>query len=220
MTMYFQSRNEAGEQLAVQLFEKYRYENTAVVALSDGAVAVGEPIAAKLHCVLTMLVSEDVAIPGEGQNLGAVSQEGTFTYSSELEASEIREYNTEFHGYFEEKKREAFHKINNLIGDGGIIDHDMLRERTVILISDGLSDVTPLDVALDFLKPVKLARLVIAAPVASVDVVDRVHMVADELHILDVKANYLGTDHYYEQNDLPTHEQTIAKINQIILNWR
>lgn len=220
MTMYFQSRYEAGEQLAVQLFEKYRYENTAVVALSDGGVAVGDPIAQKLHCVLTMLVSEDVEIPGEHQSLGAVSQEGTFTYSSELAASEVREYNTEFHGYFEEKKREAFHKINSLIGDGGIIDHDMLRERTVILVSDGLDGLTALDVALDFLKPVKIARLVIATPVASVEVVDRVHMTADELHILDVKANYLGTDHYYEQNDLPTHEQTIAKINQIILNWR
>lgn len=218
--MYFQSRYEAGEQLAVQLFEKYRYENTAVVALSDGGVAVGDPIAQKLHCVLTMLVSEDVEIPGEHQSLGAVSQEGTFTYSSELAASEVREYNTEFHGYFEEKKREAFHKINSLIGDGGIIDHDMLRERTVILVSDGLDGLTALDVALDFLKPVKIARLVIATPVASVEVVDRVHMTADELHILDVKANYLGTDHYYEQNDLPTHEQTIAKINQIILNWR
>ena len=55
---------------------------------------------------------------------------------------------------------------------------------------------------------------------ASVELVDKVHLIADELHILDVKANYLDTDHYYEVNDLPTHEETIAKINQIIANWR
>lgn len=218
--MYFQSRAEAGEQLADQLFERYRYEDTAVVALSDGGVAVGEPIAAKLHCVLTMLVSEGVDIPGENQGFGAVSQEGTFTYSSDLAASELHEYNTEFHGYFEEKKREAFHRINNLIGDGGVISQDMLRERTVILVSDGLNTVMPIDVALDFLKPIKIQRLVIAVPVMSVEIVDKLHMTADELHILDVKENYLSTDHYYEQNDLPTHEETIAKINQIILNWR
>lgn len=220
MAMYFQSRAEAGEQLAAQLYDAYRYENAAVVALSDGGVAVGEPVAAKLHCVLTMLVSEAIEVPGENQDLGAVSQEGVFTYASDLEASEIREYTSEFHGYFEEKKREAFHSINSLIGDGGIIDHDMLRERTVILISDGLHDVTSLDVALDFLKPVKIARLVIAAPIASVELVDKIHTTADELHILDVKSNYLSTDHYYEQNDVPSHEDTIAKINQIILNWR
>ncbi len=218
--MYFQSRAAAGEQLATELFDKYRYENVAVVALSDGGVAVGEPIAERLHCVLTMLVSEGVAIPGENQNLGAVSQEGQFSYSSDLAVSEIGEYTTEFHGYFEEKKREAFHKINTLIGDGGTIDRDMLRERTVILVSDGLSTGEGLDVALDFLKPIEIERLVIAAPVASVELVDKVHMTADELHILDVKANYLGTAHYFDENDLPTHEETIAKINQIILNWR
>lgn len=220
MAMYFKSRSVAGEELAEQLYNAYRYENTAVVALSDGGVAVGEPIASRLHCVLTMLISQNIPIPGESQDFGAVSQEGTFTYSSDLAASEIREYNSEFHGYFEEKKREAFHSINRLIGDGGIIDHDMLRERTVVLVSDGLNDVTSLDVALDFLKPVKIARLVIAAPVASVEVVDRIHATADELHILDVKANYLSTGHYYDDNKLPTHEETITKINQIILNWR
>lgn len=218
--MYFQSRKVAGEQLARELFEKYRYENVAVVALSDGGVAVGEPIAEQLHCVLTMLVTEGVSLPGESQSLGAVSQEGSFTYSSDLTAAEVGEYTTEFHGYFEEKKREAFHKINQLIGEGGTIDHAMLRERTVILVSDGLNSITSLDVAIDFLKPIQIQRLVIAAPVASVEIVDKVHMIADELHILDVKANYFGTEHYYEENDLPTHEETIAKINQIILNWR
>ena len=77
-----------------------------------------------------------------------------------------------------------------------------------------------MDVVLDFLKPVRIQRLVIATPVASVELVDKVHLIADELHILDVKPNYLDTNHYYDQNDLPSHEETIAKINQIILNWR
>lgn len=218
--MYFHNRADAGEQLADQLYEAYRYENVAVVALSDGGVVVGEPVAERLHSILTMLVSEGVDVPGENQRFGAVSQQGTFTHNSDLSAAEIGGYTTEFHGYFEEKKREAFQKINRLIGDGGIIDHDMLRDHTIILINDGMNDTMSLDVALDFLKPIRIARLVIAAPVASVDVVDRVHITADELHILDVKANWLGTDHYYEQNDLPTHEETIAKINQIVLNWR
>ena len=218
--MYFHSRAEAGEQLMTKLLEKYRYENVAVVALGDGGVAVGEPIAEGLHCILTMLVAETVDVPGEHQSFGAVSQSGNFTYNSNLAASEVGEYTTEFHGYLEEQKRQAFHRINRLLGDGGVIDHDLLRDHTVILVSDGLDDVTILDVALDFLKPVRLQGLVIAAPVASVEVVDRIHVTADELHILDVKANYMGTDHYYEQNDLPTHEETIAKINQIVLNWR
>jgi len=46
------------------------------------------------------------------------------------------------------------------------------------------------------------------------------HILADELHILDVKSNFMGTDHYYTQNVIPSHEDTIAKINQIVLNWK
>jgi hypothetical protein len=37
---------------------------------------------------------------------------------------------------------------------------------------------------------------------------------------LDVKGNYLGVDHYYDNNTVPSHEDTVAKINQIVLNWR
>ena len=218
--MYFESRAHAGQLLAQQLFEKYRYDNCAVVALSDGAVLVGEQIAAYLHCVLTMLVVEDIEVPGESMSFGGVSQSGEFTYNSEFSSGEIDEYTSEFHGYLEEQKRQAFQRINRLIGDGGVIDHDLLRDRTVILVSDGFDDTTVIDVAMDFLKPIRIQRLVIATPVASEPAVDRLHVMADELHILDVKANYLDTDHYYTDNEIPPHEETIDKINKIILNWR
>lgn len=218
--MYFHSRAEAGEQLARLLFDKYRYDDVAIVALGDGSVAVGEPVAERLHCVLTLLVSEDIEVPGEGQQFGAVSQTGQFTFSSELQEGEIGEYVNEYHGYLEEQKRQAFNKINRLIGDGGVMDRDLLQDHAIVLISDGLKDITILNVAIDFLKPVRIKKLIIATPIASVAVVDKVHTIADELHILDVKANYFDTNHYYDQNDLPTREETVAKINKIILNWR
>jgi putative phosphoribosyl transferase len=218
--MYFESRTQAGLQIAAELLEKYRYENCAVVALSDGGVLVGEQIAAQLHCILTMLLIENIDVPGEDMTFGGVSQSGQFTYNSEFSTGEAEEYTTEYHGYLEEQKREAFHRINQLLGDGGVIDENMLREHTIILVSDGLNNGAVIDVAMDFLKPIHINRLVIVAPVASVSGVDKAHMVADELHILDVKENYMDTNHYYTDNQVPTHEQTIAKINQIVLNWR
>jgi len=218
--MYFESRAQAGQLLAEQLYEKYRYENCAVVALSDGSVQVGEQIAAALHCILTMLVIEDIQIPGESMSFGGVSQNGGFTYNGNFTAGEIDEYVGEFHGYLEEQKREAMQRINRLLGDGGVIDADMLRDHTVILVADGLDNGAALDVAVDFLKPIRTNKLVVATPIATVPVVDKLHMLADELHVLDVKENFLGIDHYYEKNDIPSHEETIAKINQIVLNWK
>jgi predicted phosphoribosyltransferase len=218
--MYFESRAQAGQILAAQLAPTYRYENCAVVALSDGAVQVGEQIASTLHCILTMLLIEDIQVPGESLSFGGVSQSGGFTYNGMFSAGEVEEYASEFHGYLEEQKREAFQKINRLLGDGGIIDHEMLRDHTIILVSDGLDNGASLDVAIDFLKPIRIQKLVVATPIATVPAVDKLHIIADELHVLDVKENFMGVDHYYEQNDIPSHEDTIAKINQIVLNWR
>lgn len=218
--MYFESRAQAGQILAAQLVEKYRYENCVVVALSDGAVQVGEQVAGALHCILTMLLIEDIQVPGESVSFGGVSQSGGFTYNGMFSPGEIEEYVGEYHGYLEEQKREAFQRINRLLGDGGIIDSEMLRDHTVILVADGLDNGASLDVAMDFLKPIRINKLVVATPVATVPAVDKLHIIADELHVLDVKENFMGTNHYYEQNDIPSHEETIAKINQIVLNWR
>ncbi|QWQ31572.1 hypothetical protein KOY49_00945 [Candidatus Minimicrobia vallesae] len=99
-----------------------------------------------------MLLSEGIEIPGESLSIGAMSQSGQFTYNSQFSDGEINEYTSEFHGYLEEKKREAHQKMNRLLGDGGIIDKDMLKRiRVVILASDGFGDdLSVLDVALEF----------------------------------------------------------------------
>lgn len=219
--MYFESRSHAGAELAKVLLEKYRYENTAVVALSNGGVLVGEQIAWRLHCVLMMLVSEGIDIPGEGLSFGAVSQAGQLTMNSQFTDGQKSYYTSEFHGYLEEEKRRAHQKINRLLGDSGLVDKSMLKDRVVILVGDGFGDdMHSLDVALDYLKSVRVDKLVVASPIASVSVIDRLHVVVDEMHILDVKSNFMGVNHYYEDNTLPDQGDTITKINQIILNWR
>ncbi len=218
--MYFESRAQAGQLLAQEMIERYRYENCVVVALSDGAVLVGEQIAASLHCVLTMLLIEDIEVPGEGVSFGGVSQSGGFTYNGMFSEGEVEEYTSEFHGYLDEQKREKFQKINRLLGDGGVISNDMLRDHVVILVADALDNGAAIDVAMDFLKPIRTVKVVVATPIATVPAVDTLHVTADELHILDVKENFLGVDHYYNDNAIPSHEETIAKINQMILNWR
>ena len=218
--MYFESREQAGQVLAAQLLEKYRYENCVVLALSDGGVLVGEQLATSLHCLLTMLLVEGIEVPGESVSFGGVSQAGNFTYNSEFSSGEIDEYTSEFHGYLDDQKREAFSRINRLVGDGGIISPEMLHDRIVLLVSDGFVDGAILSVALDYLKPIRVQKLVAVAPVATISAVDQLHVAVDEIHILDVKENFMGIDHYFDDNTVPTREEAIEKVNEIVLNWR
>lgn len=217
--MYFSSRLDAGYRLAQELVTGYRYENTIAVALSDGAVQVGQQIAAALHTPLMLMLTENIEVPGEDVSFGTLNQSGRFTYNGMFSTGEIEAYYSEFHGYLEDQKRIKMGKINQLLGSGGVVDESMLRGHNVILVSDGLPSGVSLDAAADFMKPLNIERLIIAAPIASVEAVDRAHIVGDELHILAVTDNYLDTDHYYDVNDVPSHEATIATLNEIVLNW-
>ena len=218
--MYFENREQAGQILSQTLLHKYRYEDCAVIALNSGGVIVGEHIAEYIHCVLNMLVIETLDIPGEGLSFGGISQGGRFTYNQDLSAGEISNYTVEYNGYLQEKQREAFQKINRLVGDGGTVDPILLKNRNIILTTDALSSTSELDVAFDFLKPVSTKKVIIAAPVAAIETVDKAHVMADELHILDVKENFFNANHYYENNNIPSQEELVQKINKIILNWK
>ncbi|MCL2869403.1 hypothetical protein FWF48_01165 [Candidatus Saccharibacteria bacterium] len=220
VTGYYNNRHEAGELLANELFDKYRYEDMAVVALNDGGVEVGEAISNRLHAILTMVVAETITLPGDPLEIGSVAQGGNFVYNNQLAQVEIDEYEGEFHNYLEDEKRNANAKINRLMGDGGAFDRDLLIDRAIILVADGLENGSLIGAAMDYLKPVRTKRIIVALPIATVPVVDFVHLKADEVHILDVKADYMGTDHYYEDNNMPSHEEIINKLNQNILNWR
>jgi len=218
--MYFVSRQDAGIQLASQLIDTYRYENIAVVALTDGAVQVAWPIAAQRHGTLSMLLTENIDVPGEGLSFGTLIQNGHFNYNGMMSAGEIEEYYTEFHGFLEDQKREKTSKLNQLLGAGGIVNEDMLRGHVVILVSDGLKTGASLEAAADFLKPLQIKRFVVVSPVAAVPAVDRAHILADELHILSVPDNYMDTNHYYDVNELPSHEETVQILNDALLQWQ
>jgi putative phosphoribosyl transferase len=217
--MYFHSRAEAGQKLATEL-QHLRYENVAVVALSDGAALVAEQIAISLHCVFTMLLSEDVKMPGEHSPLGTVTQSGEFVYNTSLSDGEIDEYYSEFHGYIDDQRREKMSKMNHLLGQGGLMDAALLREHVIILVSDGFKHGTTLDAAAEFFKRIKISKLIVVTPIASVQAVDRMHIIADELHCLSVTENYISTNHYYDINDVPEHAQIVTKINDIVHNWQ
>jgi predicted phosphoribosyltransferase len=217
--MYFKSRVAAGVQLAEQLM-KYRFDNVATLALDTGGVRVGYQIAANLHCVLNELLSEPITLEGEDLLYATVLPDGVVAKNPELSEAEQEYYYGEFQGEIDNDVREASMRINRMMGDGGELNAAALRNHVVILVSDGLKSGDILEAAVQFLKPVRLERLVIATPIASVDAVDKMHILADELHVLGVTPNYIDTAHYYETNDLPTDEQARVLIQHAILGWQ
>lgn len=215
-SMYFNSRAEAGQKLADELANYQGGSPLIVVALGNGGVVVGEQIARQLKGALALFLSETIDLPGEGVVVGTVNQGGGFTYSSELSEGEIDDYYAEFHGLIEDQKREKVSKINRLLSTSGLLDREILKNKIVIVVSDGFKTGVSLDAVMNFLKPVKLKRLIIATPIASVSAVDRMHITADELHCLSVTDNYVSTNHYYSLSEDLGREGILTRLNNFM----
>jgi predicted phosphoribosyltransferase len=219
--MYFKSRVEAGQKLAEQIVKKYAGQPCAVVGLSDGGVMVGAQVAIQLHCVLTMLMSEPIELPREPNALAGIASDGSFSYNSAYSPGELEDLLAEYHGLIEQEKLEKIQDMHRLVGHGGaLIRKDLLRDHNVILVSDGLSSGFSLDVAAEFLKPIRVKRLIVATPLASVAAVDRMHILADEIYCLSVVEDYITTAHYYDTQDVPAHELVVKTVDEIVSHWK
>lgn len=216
--MYFKNRAEAGRMIADKL-GPYKKTNTSVVALSPGAVIVGAQIAMQLHSSLMMLMTENIVLPGESDPLAVIASDNTFTYNNKFSTGELEEMRSEYMGVIEGQRIEKLRKLHALLGHGGEIHRELLRRRTVILVSDGLSTGLSLDLAADYLKPIKMERLIVATPFASVPAVDRMHLLGDEIVVLSTLENYIETNHYYDDNTIPPMEDLIKVIMNTPLHW-
>jgi len=206
--------------LAAQLAKKYRYENCAVLALNDGGAMVGAQIASQLHCIMMLLLSSEITLPREPDAIAGITAEGSLAYNKRYSDGEIDELVGEYHGLIEQEKLTSLHNLNRLIGSNSVLDKDQLKGRNIIIVADGLKSGFLLDLAAEFLKPISIEKMIIATPFASVQAVDRMHIVADEIYCLSVIEDYIDTDHYYDTQDVPNHQAVIETVEQIVLHWQ
>jgi predicted phosphoribosyltransferase len=218
--MYFSSRVQAGRMLANRLVPNYRYEkNCAVIALDDGGVVVGAQIAMQLHCVLTFLNSAEINLPREPVAIAGITSEGSVAYNSAYSSGELSELLEENRGFIEQEKLRRMHELNHLMSNSGTIDKRLLKNHKIILVSDGLKTAFKVDLVYEFLKPVPIQSLIFAVPLASVPVVDKMHILGNDLYCLDVLEDFRETSHYYDHNDLPDHEKIVKIVERIVVNW-
>lgn len=215
---YFASRAQAGAILA-QFAQKYRYEDTIILALSHGGVLVGAEMAKNLHSLIAMLLTRDIFLPDGRTLVGVINELGGFVHNNAFSTGVMEEFEQEYRNYIEFAKMQAVHDMHMAIGQGGEIKLDYFRNRVVIAVTDGAMNGTSFDMVYDFLKAVHYKKLILATPVASIEAIDKMHILGDELIVLSAKNNPFEVDHYYEDNDLPDKDQTIQILNNIILEW-
>lgn len=209
----------AGAELASQLLDEYRWLDTTVLALDAGGVAVGYQVAIYLHANLRRFVTEEVRIDDEDLSFATVLPGGAVSPNPDLTEEDYEDYYAEYAGQLDENLREAASRVDEKLGVDEISPEN-LRGRNVILVSDGLKSGAILHAALDWMKPARVAKIVLATPLISVDAMDVAHVLMDEIHVLATPANYLWTEHYFDEDDTPSEEEIRAMMDATILNWK
>lgn len=218
-TNYFKSREEAGHLLSHKLI-KYRFEDVIVLALNEGGVVVGAEIAKSLHSLIAMLLTKDVYLPDGRTLMGVVNEQGGFVYNDAFSSGEIEEFESEYHEIIQTAKFNALHELHIALGQGGILSKEYFRNRIVICVADNAFSGLTFNIAYDFLKTVKIKKLVMVSPLATIQAVDKLHVLADEIDILSVTEYPQNVDHYYNDKETPDHKKIIEIINDIVLSWQ
>jgi putative phosphoribosyl transferase len=217
--MYFYDRAQAGDQLADQLMQ-YRFEDTAVLALSPGGVVVGEAIARRLHASLALLLTSRITAPGDQSLvLGTLDQEGLFTYNSMIAAGEMEEYMQDMRNYIEEEKMRQMYQMTSIVGEGGLADPELLAGRNIIITTDGVKNGLSIEAALHYLNRIKVNRLIAAIPVGPAEVIERLNAKVAELHYLYIPDNFLSVSHYYTDEGRIDASSVVERIDNIVSRW-
>lgn len=216
--MYFKDRIEAGRKLALKLTE-YKAKDPVVLALSESSVLVAAQVAMHLHADLYLYAIRNISLPGEHEPVAAMSSTGVFRFNDTLSSGEIDEIKSEFRNHIEQERMQRHHELNMLLGKDGEIHKDMLRHRDIIIVADGLANGFALTMVYDYLKTIAIGKIIIAVPVGSIPALDKMHVMADELHVLGVTDNFISVDHYYEDNHVLELEEIMKVLRNLTLTW-
>jgi predicted phosphoribosyltransferase len=217
--MYFHDRAEAGDKLADELM-KYRWENTAVLALSPGGVVVGEQIARRLHSTLSLLLTARITAPGdESLVIGTIDQTGVFTYNSMIATGEMEEYMEDMRTYVEEQKLRHMYEMTTVVGEHGLTDPGQLVGRNVIIATDGVKNGLSFDAALHFLERIKVEKTIAAIPVGPGEVIERLHGRVDEMCYLYIPDNFFTVSHYYTDEPKIDANSVMERIDNVVARW-
>jgi predicted phosphoribosyltransferase len=213
---YFTSRTEIGERFARQLSE-YRFENTAILALSPGGVVIAIEIAKQLHSIAGLLLLKHVHVPGDIP-IGIINDQGGFTYDDSISAAQISEFNIEYRNNIETNKMNAMHQLHT-VGHENVMSPGYFKGRIVIVVSDFAKTGTSFHAALDFLKPVETKKIILASAVATYDALDIMKRLGDEVLSEHVTDKDFPSSHYFANNEIPQTKELIQMMEQIVLQW-
>lgn len=210
--MLFRDRTEAGKFLARELLDampELTIEPVTVLAIPRGGVAVAAPIAALLGAPLDVFVARKLGAPGQEElGIGAVAADGTRVLDDDL----VRMLRVTDSYIDKITKREIAEARRRLVLFRGARAPAPISGRSVILVDDGLATGGTARAALTVLRAERPARLIFAAPVASMDGAESITAMGIATVFSAVPKHFHGVGEWYEAFQQVSDDEVLAML--------
>jgi erythromycin esterase-like protein/predicted phosphoribosyltransferase len=176
--MRFKNRIDAGRQLAAQLAEYAGRTDVTVLALPRGGVPVAFEVASALKLPFDVCLVRKLGVPGHPElAIGAIAAGGIEVLSETL----IRDLGIPYSlvQQIAVRERLELERRDRLFRGGR--PPAVVRDRTILLVDDGLATGSTMQAAITALRQQAPARIVVAVPVGARDTCDRMRKLADQV---------------------------------------
>ncbi|CAN5141292.1 phosphoribosyltransferase [soil metagenome] len=193
--MKFADRAAAGERLARELAEYRGRGDVLVLGLPRGGVPVAYPVARSLGAPLDVFLVRKLGVPGhEELAMGALASGGVRVLNPEvMQRLEIDD--AALDEVTARERRELERRERAYRGERSAPE---VRDRTVILVDDGLATGSTMRAAASALREEEPAELVVAVPVAASEVCDKFRDQVDRVVCAEMPERLHAVGLWYE----------------------
>jgi len=211
----YRDRRHAGAELANRLGH-LKDDDVVVLALPRGGVPVGFEVARALDAPLDVFVVRKLGLPGHPEfAMGAIASGGVGVLNDEVvrlyrippQAIDAiaREEQTEL-----ERREQAYR--------GGRPPLNVSR-RTVVLIDDGLATGSTMKAAVQAVRALGPARIIVAVPVGSPDTCRELAAIADDIICARAPEYFAAVGQWYDDFRQTTDEE-VHELLRAAVGWR
>ncbi len=200
----FRDRVHAGELLASKL-KSYVGKDSIVLAIPSGGVPIGSTIAKELGLQMDLIIVRKLPIPYNTEaGFGSMSWNGEVKLNEKL-VEQLQLSDSEIDSIIADVKRELDKRMEIFRGKRPFPE---LKDKTAIIVDDGLASGYTLLAAISSVKRLSPARIIVAVPTASKNAVDLLALYVDEIFCLNIRETkiFAVADAYQEWHDLTQHE--------------
>jgi len=215
--MIFQDRSDAGKKLSSLLkINQSEFENPIIIALPRGGVIVGYEIAKDFNIPLDIIGVRKLGAPQNPEfGIGAIAEEGIYFVNKEA-VSFLRISPEKLNEIREMELKEIQRRLTKFRGNK---PPTIVKDRTVLLVDDGIATGVTAIVGAKLLKKRGAKKIILSVPICAGQTADEIkseHKEIDNIICVEMSYNMNAVGNWYENFNQTSDEEVIELLKKFV----